>query len=450
MSPIASLLFHLDFGADIPAITFDRVIINCLALVMLTRHLSERSKSPKPIAGEIFMLGFALYVLLSIPFFPHKSYISSFNSFLGRIGDIVLLYYVAKACIIEKQHIYWVIGGILVVATYSAILGVFDQVLGEWALFHLIGIERPMIWTGGSEAGRSCGPFATPYDLSILLAIGVFLAFHVINWSRNKLTRVVCVLLIPLLLIAWYFTYSRSTYISFLLGIALMPFLAYRSRKRYIEILIIGALFLAIAMPIILQKSAMQKRLLDPTNAMGRLITDVALWNMYKSNFWFGAGMGQAWEQVGKYAVPAYGIPGFEVYQGIGSWPSRTNLVKQFSPHNTQITYLAEHGTIGGLLFFLMIILFMVFVLKARGQMPHNGIVGSELASVIFVSYVGVVLFTYWFGFYDATKFPTLLLYTMVALIVKAKQLQDMAANKPENNIDLQYSSQSRAVEDTK
>jgi len=433
LSPIASLLFRIKSESELPAITFDRVMLSGLALALLLRQLKDRYTGVSLKFGEYLLLIFPIYLLATIPFIHHGATFNILGQIAVRGGDLAMVYFVTRTALSSSKHVRWVIAAVIVIATYSSFLGVLDQISGQWSVLKIIGISANLVWTGGSEAGRSSGPYASPFDLAIVVGVGVMFALHVINWSSCRWMRLCCFFVLPLLVAAWWCTYSRSTYLGLILGLCVMPLVS-RKRRQYVMLLTVIAVVAAVAIPILMRDKKISDRFRNPENVVARIATDTAMWNMFKQHPLFGVGLGNVKGNMGAYAESVMGIPGLKVWLNIGSWPNRTARALPLSPHNTQITLLAEYGTVGGLLFFGMIVALLVHMWKAYLATGHSGLVGRDFTSIALINFFALVTFAWSAGFYDTTRFSMIFTWVLIALAIRLPHIAKQDQTAPEDS----------------
>lgn len=426
ITPVATLFFRLDFGTDVPAITLDRVVINALALSLIIRHLGSKPSSDKRAfrLGEILLIAFPIYLALSAFFLHYVSIPNLMVLIMARGGDFAVIYFVARGCIRNISQVNKVLWACMILALYISVLAILDQMTGSWFIFKLIGRQAHLITHGGSEAGRSAGPFTNPFDLAIVLGFLIMLIFHIGNVTSSRILRTCSYMMIPLCVMAWAFTYSRSTYPVFILGVLAMPFLAQSKRPRYIAFASVFVLLGLITIPIMLSKPLIRDRFLDPSNALPRIATDVAMFNMFKAHPIIGIGLGNAVGKMGEYAESFGGVAGLNVWSTVGSPSSKTNISTQWGPHNTQFVILAEHGVIGALFYFGTYIAFFLSLLGARRSMPKYGLISRDVYAMLAVGLFGLVTLSFSGGYYDSIKFCMILVWVLMGVFLKAYDLQ--------------------------
>ena len=156
VSPIAGLYLQMRKFEDLPQLTFDRLVIYSLALVLLGRALVRKGKPRKLILPELLFLAFPVYVLLSIPFFPHPAPQRAMLDFMQRAGDPLVVYLIARSVITERKHVAWVLGALFAVGVYSAPMAFYDHFTGHMSIAAISGISASLLYS--DAGGRAAGP----------------------------------------------------------------------------------------------------------------------------------------------------------------------------------------------------------------------------------------------------------------------------------------------------
>jgi O-antigen ligase len=389
-SPLVSRLFSLDWGAGLPAITFNRSVIYPLAIILLMRGLGSRTKIRNLKLGEWLLLAFPFYILCTGPFF-HYSSITTFGLMLmHRAVDLCILYFVVKSCISEQRHVVWIIVSLIVVGFYSALMGFYDHFTGNMSLVALIGVRAGLIW--GDVGGRAAGPYLNPALLAMFLGIAAALAYHYAGYARRAVTRMLCLAVIPIMVLSCYWTYTRGGYLVLVLSFLLMVFLAKSGRKRYAVFLLAGILAVVILIPVAMSNKQVRYRLTNDATAKSRIVAAAALINTVKKHPWFGVGLGNGNVEMIKYVESVRDIPGMRIWEGIGTWPKQFELPKHTTSHSTYLTVLADHGIFGALIYVSMYLAFFAHLWHVRQRLPATGLLSANFAALVITLLLGFTL----------------------------------------------------------
>lgn len=390
LTPIVSKLFSLDWGAGLPALTFDRSVIYPLAGFMLLRSMSERRRVTGLTLGEILLVAFPLYIAACSPFLQTQSIPSLALSIMQRAGDIAILYFVTKALIKTQKDLAWLIGTVIAVGIYSSIMAFYDHFSGKMALAALIGVRGELRYT--DAGGRAAGPFiSSPGELGMYLGICLVLAVHAASWARSQSVRAVCWLSVCLMLPSLFWTYTRGSYLVFIACLMLMPFLARGNRRAYVAAGLVTLLAVGIAVPVIMSSSVLQDRFTNDRTSLQRLVAGASLLGILRENPLFGVGISNAYNEMPKHVQSVGNIPGFKFWFDSG-YLSRSRLKLHAASHSTYLTLLAEHGLLGFGMYAGTLAAFCVSLQRMRRRWPRNGLAGSDYPSAMLALMAGLAL----------------------------------------------------------
>ena len=389
-SPLLSRLFSIDWGAGLPAITFDRSVIYPLAIVLFIRGLGQRTKIRNLKLGEWLLLVFPFYILCTGPFFRYPSITTYILMLMHRAVDLCILYFVVKSCISEQKHVVWIIISLIVVGFYSALMGFYDHFTGKMSLVALIGVKAGLIWS--DVGGRAAGPYLNPALLGMFLGIAAALAYHYAGYARSAFIRVLCLATVPIMMISWYWTYTRGGYLVLALSFLLMVFLAKSGRRRYAVFLLAGILAAVILIPVAMSNREVRYRFTNDATAKSRIVAAAALINTVKHYPWFGVGLGNGNVEMIKYVESVRDIPGMRIWEGIGTWPKQFELPKHTTSHSTYLTVLADHGIFGALIYVSMYLAFFAHLWHVRQILPASGLLSANFAALVITLLLGFTL----------------------------------------------------------
>jgi len=388
-SPLVSRLFSLDWGAGLPALTFDRSVIYPLAIILFIRGLARRTKIHLKL-GEWLLLAFPFYILCTGPFFQYSSITTYGLMLMHRAVDLCILYFVVKSCISEQRHVVWIVISLIVVGCYSALMGFYDHFTGKMSLVALIGMKAGLIWS--DVGGRAAGPYLNPALLAMFLGITAALAYHYAGSARSAAARILCLVILPVMVLSCYWTYTRGGYLVLILSFLLMVFLAKSGRKRYVMFLLAGILVVVVAVPAAMSNKQVRYRLTNDATAKSRIVAAAALINTVKHHPWFGVGLGNGNVEMVKYVESVRDIPGMRIWEGIGTWPKQFELPEHTTSHSTYLTVLADHGIIGALIYVSMYLAFFAHLWRVRQCLPESGLLSANFAALVITLLLGFTL----------------------------------------------------------
>ncbi len=416
LSPVAGIYLRLGKVGDLPQITFDRVMIYSLVMVLLLRCLAAKQRPRKLILPEYLLLAFPVFIILTIPFFPHDSPQRTALQFMTRIGDPVMVYFIAKAAILDKRHIGAVVAGLFAVGVYSTAMAMYDHFTGRMSLAAISGIEADLYYS--DAGGRAAGPFLSPLDLGAMLSITIPLALHYAEWTKRNAARYLYWLCVPTMAAAWFFTYTRGAYIPLVVVMLLMPVLAVKCRRRYLAALTALAILGMVGLPIYIARPDVAKRLTQRKTAEGRIVLAKTLANLIRANPWFGVGLHNYREEMPKYIADDL------LARWIWHGGSSRSLPELTSSHNTYLTLAAEHGLVGLALYLGSFVGFGAYLLRLRKRFPAEEFLGRDLVSLVVLVMAGFFLAINTTNM-EGRSYVNCVIWILVAAVIRLAQIVD-------------------------
>ena len=426
LSPVGFLFLRMDFGAGMPAITFDRVVLMAITGLLLARTLVERRRVKKPILGEWLILAFISYTALMV-FVLHPDDLKlTFKVISERFDHIALAvfaYYIAKSVLVTKRHVWWAVVALVITGTYVAISAFYEHYTGVMWFSSFLGGEY-RLRTEDVGLGRACGPLINPAATGTFLGITAFLTLHLSFATANRFAKFVCLCATGLQLIGCYFTFTRTGYLAPILLLIAMPFAARRFRKQYALFAVAAVIVAVVALPISLSDMTVRRRMTQPKTILMRLVVTRITESIILHHPVFGVGLGEIDHALEQYVTNAGGLSG--IYAR-GSEPSalypRHQLLPVMTSHNSILTIFAEQGLVGGFLFTGALLALLWHMLKLRARLPTTGVLGRDLVTLIAIAVVGHILSTLGYDI-RLFKYPSYFLWVLFALAVRLGEIQ--------------------------
>jgi len=425
LSPLGFIFLRMDFGAGLPAITFDRIVIGALAMLLVARTLLNRQPIKAPLVGEWLILGFIGYTAVSV-FALHpgdlKFTLQIISDRFDHIVLAVVVYYVAKAVLITKQQVKWAIIGLAIAGFYTALSAFYEHYTGtKWFSSFLPG-HYNLGW-GDVGMGRASGPLINPAAAGTFLGITAFLTLHLGAASRSRFIKFASVCAAGVQFVGAYFTYTRSGYVAALLLLVAMPFAARRFRKQYVVYLVTASIALGVALPIVMSSPDIHRRLTQERTVLIRYAVTRITLNIIQRNPLFGVGLGEidtALEQNLSNVGTLSGIYARGMYPG--RWYPQPKLGEVVTSHNSILTIFAEQGLIGGFLFTGALIALLAHMIRLWPRLPVNDELGRDLMALLIIAAIGHILSTlgYDIRFF---KYPSYVAWILFALGVRLGEI---------------------------
>lgn len=428
VSPLGFIFLRLDFGAGVPAITFDRIVITVIAGILLARTLVERRRIKTPIPGELLILGFIAYtVLLVITLHPGGTHLKEFLSTVSeRFDHIVLavvIYYIAKAVLVTRRQVAWAVVGLVITGLYVAGSAYYEHFTGSAWFSSFLGAGYRLMYQDVGT-GRAAGPLINPAATGTFLGITAFMTFHLGVVSRSKFVKLWCIVGTLAQLLACYFTYTRSGYVAAVLLLILLPFATRRYRKSYAIFAIMAAVAAIILMPIELSKPDVYRRMSRQATILVRAVVTKGTLNVIAHHPWFGVGLGEIDRALDIYITNSGTLSGFYA-RGFspGQGHPGNRLIKPVTSHNSILTIVAEEGLIGGLLFVGALVALLIHLFKVRARAPATGLLSKDFMSLLIIAVISHIIST--LG-YDIRyfRYPSYVLWLLFAVGVRLGEIQ--------------------------
>lgn len=425
-SPLGFLFLRMDFGAGLPAITFDRIVIMAMAAILLARTMIERRRIKAPILGEWFILAFIGYTFLMVVVLHPGDFKTTLRTVSERFDHValaVVVYYIAKSVLTTRKQIQWAVIGLVITGVYVAISAFYEHYTGATWFSSFLGADYRLAYEDVGM-GRASGPLINPAATGTFLGITAFLTFHLGVVSRHRFVKFCCICGTCLQIVACYFTYTRSGYISLVLLLILLPFATKRYRKHYAMFALAAAVVGVIVLPIQLSNRDINRRMSQQGTIRVREVVTMGTLNAIAHNLWFGVGLGEIDRALNLYITNSGTLSGIYARGSIpGRGHAKGKLMGVITSHNSILTIFAEQGVIGGFLFVGALGALLVHLFKVRARAPAAGLLGRDFISLLIIAVIGHIISTmgYDIRFF---KYPSYVLWFLFALGVRLGEIQ--------------------------
>lgn len=387
------------------SITFDSFMLGILAVVLIFRAFKEKKKLQNISFTEVLFLIYALYITIytvPVPSYFALSYIPRFMSTF--IGTPAVAYFVMKGCLSEKKYIVWAMVAFVITGVLWAVAAFYEHFTGSMAWSILAG-EQITLSRLDVGLGRAQGASAGTAVMGLVLLIGMLFTAHFGKFAISSSKRVFSYSLLPLLIFAAYFTYTRNTYIGLTVTIFFMIFLSINNKRIYATAFVLLIAVIVLVGPFLLTNEAFNARISDPTNLYGRIAMNKAAMNMIKHNFWLGTG--SVYEHINEYVVDPANHP----------VSTQSRIFKQFGvPDNEFLFIFAQFGFIGFMLWVSPIVLIVGrFFFIRKKIVTDSKLLSGELLSII-VAYALTIAITGNGTSYTSEPYPLFMLFTLLAI----------------------------------
>jgi len=425
LSPLGFIFLRMDFGAGMPAITFDRVALSALAGFLILRTMMERHRVKKPIVGEWLTLAFIGYTCVALYVMQPgslKTILGTISEKFDHIGLALIVYYIAKSVLVTRRHLNWIVIGLVITGLYVAVSAFYEHYTGNQWFSSFLGGNYSLAY-GDVEKGRAAGPLLNPAAMGTFLGITAFLSFHLFAATERKTTKAFYLASMVAQLIGCYFCLTRSGYVSALLLFALMPFFTTHYRKQYAAASAAAVLVAIIGLPILLSNADVANRMSKTSTVLGRIVITASTINIIKHYPVFGVGLGEIDNALQQYVTNAGTLSGLIARGGmLNRYQPQGKLIQVLTSHNSILTICAEQGLIGGALFVGALIAFVIHLFGVRARLPDEGLLGKDFVTLLIIAIIGHTASTcgYDIRFF---KYPSYFLWVLFAIGVRLGEI---------------------------
>lgn len=377
----------------LPDISPERLIWVSMLLFFVTDVAVERKRKMLPVTGiEISMLSLCILIIFSMinagTIYSEEQGLTVRPLLVGYLMPFSI-FFLAKNIVDSEQKIKNTYIFFAVIGLY---LG-FTAICEYFNLWYLVW--PPYIrnrWTG-IHWGRSRGPFLQAAINGYVQGIIVLFTTYLLIHTKNKKLKIIFPLSILLMLCGIVFSFSRATWLGFIVSSFVIPLFSPKARKIYIVcflalIIVISTRFSAEylsemqgqSFSEVREEGSLQDliatRVATESSVYGRFTLYGVVWRMFLDKPIFGFGFNTFLKESPKYFEKVEGVP-YTIEAG-------TNV------HDTFTGVLVELGLVG--LFLFLFILFQIFVvsIKLYRRLPKEEFIGKGLVVVfwgIFVAY---------------------------------------------------------------
>lgn len=252
---------------------------------------------------------------------------------------------------------------------------------------------------GLNWGGRAMGTFIQPAVTGCAMVMIFFVAVHCLSWMKGTFAKLYSILLFLITPIGVFFTYTRSVFLGFVLGLIIMT--AFSKRLRLPAAILLIVMGLAVMGNWSNVKTAEREAggVGDMATAQGRVVLMNASLRMFMDHPFFGVGFKRFMEQSAPYVSQVKRT--FLGYKE--GW-----IGQESNQHNQFSSVLTEIGLVGFVPFVLMYVFLLRMLARARFVKAKEYdwdfvvMVWSVLAS-----YMSVIMFIEprWFEFLNVLPF---------------------------------------------
>jgi O-antigen ligase len=294
---------------------------------------------------------------------------AGFRDFLNGFAIPFVTYFIGKTVFNDDKKIRRFLIFLSFVTAYLVITGIFEKVLHlDYLVPHYYFIDPTL----GTDHERFRGPFMNAAVNGTILVMLFHLSFYLCSILRGWKRRMMYLLLVSIPIVL-FLTFTRSAWISFVVTL-ICVFLAHRQlRKKYLIPLFMVAVYVFMFLPNILSTDRTRGGMfyMDPVHS--RIELHDVTFKMFKEKPILGHGFGEI-TALGK------GI----VLRTVDGNPT-------LASHNSFMSLLVELGSIGFILYALILYVIFKATIKSFKNPEESGYLSRSFTIIywaVFITYV--------------------------------------------------------------
>jgi O-antigen ligase len=281
----------LELGYGIPNISADRLIIFILAALFFFQITTGKRKLRYPnLAGNLAALIFLGAYYSSFHNFdwsPNRALMFILNAWILPL----LVYFLLSNMVVNKRQIHIILNLLLILAVYSALYMIYENVTGHVLLEDGQGPRK--LFYADTSLRITRGMYGTTTTFGNLYNLLLPVDIYYLLKTRSPGKKTWYLLVFGLLLIGVFLTYKRSVWLGMLLSFLVIQFFYPQFRKFFLIILVVTAVVMTIFWDRVMTTEAVETRITqtdDWESANGRTQRWDAAMDYWWRNPIFGSG----------------------------------------------------------------------------------------------------------------------------------------------------------------
>lgn len=413
ISPFGAVFFREAIMGRL-MLSFDRVALSLLVIILALRALVHRHPPRKLSVGEWLLICSAAYINVVPLMGGRLPIIYIANTAMQLCVTPLAMYFIVKGAVKNKRQLYWLMLALYLMGMLWAASGFYEHFTGKSWMTPITqagwGIDIELRRHDVAK-GRAAGPTEHYYTYGEILALAVLLAYHFSNHTKKLAIKALSYASMGFMTVALYYGYSRAPFIAFAIAIFLMPLIASSGRKQYVALSLLFVLAVAAVSPLVLLNQDLTTRFLYGRGAFeARAVMNQSGINLIKKNFWLGVGVGKIRESLDPYiSSPAH---------------QRSRAGMYLAPHNDYLCVLGEQGIIGFILLYGAIIGLTRVAFRVRSSVPDAGVCGKDFIAVA-IAFVLMHGITSMSDEFQSIPFSSYVLFTLLAMTTRLGELHE-------------------------
>jgi hypothetical protein len=235
LQPFVGYLFlEVDLGSGFPDITLGRWLVPLMFAIVLAQGVIGRRRLPRVTWLDAVMAMCSLMVVVMV--LRGRAVTTGLQWALDMFLIAFALYYLAKNLAVDEAAVRKVLWATAVIGAYNGLYGIYTQTTGH-VLFSPEGsLANSARWyTENLRLMR--GLLDSPHIFGTVFVIAIPIQFYLLIRSRTIAARLLAGLFLGLTVGGLYFTYHRTSYLAFAVGLLVLQYFFPRFRRFFLPII---------------------------------------------------------------------------------------------------------------------------------------------------------------------------------------------------------------------
>ncbi len=282
-SPILNFYVKVPLGAGIPDLTFDRITVFMLLIVILIKvilHMME----PHPLGKiEKYMMLFVCFAGFTVFFTPNKS--SNFQTLIDFYVTPFFIFFLAKQLLRSEQDLDNLFWAFLLTGIYLAVIGIFQYYTGR-TLFVPAYFKRMF-------AERATGPFVSAIHYGAVMSALLVSSWYILWFNKKHLVKLLLFGFLSLIFFAVVLSLTRAVWVGCIASVSIILYCYPKYRWKVVCSQVLAGIIGFITIFFFMTDSVVYRRITELDPIYNRIMTNVACIRMALTKPVFGYGYGE-------------------------------------------------------------------------------------------------------------------------------------------------------------
>ena len=249
--PILSLFLRFPLPAGIPDLSYDRVLLLTLLLLIGVKALHSKKSRIKFTTLEVLLI---IYIITQLIMRIHVIVFgglgnTDLNGFLDVILIPAIIFWMVKKFLISETHLKWLLVTIVIACLIICLTGLYEQAVGIRVFksnINLGGTEVVYQWIDSQGRLRAAGAMGNPAVYGAIMGMGILAGAGYLPQAKHKITKAGILATMVVLLYGVFASYTRSAWVSVFVVLFFAQFFFNGLWKKTLPIILLTFLVLVV------------------------------------------------------------------------------------------------------------------------------------------------------------------------------------------------------------